>query len=195
MFSWTKTYLKIYLKISKAARTHWETADHGKALANEDTLLRTQMFPRLSAHATFAADTNVVSGTQKMFLIFFRNILCPQQMFLSLHSPRNIMSNNLSATRCPRLPVGSLRKPRQQRQCERRETKGLMSRAMAQHVRYNCWYISLLSTANQQRKMTIFCVVRRTRTMRDNFVAFISNVSPCSRFSFVIVWTLRNIGK
>ena len=76
-----------------------------KALANEDTLLPTQMFPRLPARATFVADTNFVSGTQKVFLILFRNILCPQQMFPSLRSPRNIMSNNVSATMCPRLPV------------------------------------------------------------------------------------------
>ena len=33
-----------------------------KALANEDTLLPTQMFPRLPARATFVADTNFVSG-------------------------------------------------------------------------------------------------------------------------------------
>ena len=72
-----------------------------KALANEDTLLPTQMSPRLPARATFVAD--FVSGTQKMFLIF-RNILCPQQMFPSLRSPRNIMGNNVSATMCPRLP-------------------------------------------------------------------------------------------
>ena len=62
------------------------------------------MFPRLPARATFAADTNFVSGTQKMFLILFRNILCPQQMFPSLHAQGNIMSNNVSATMCPRLP-------------------------------------------------------------------------------------------
>ena len=67
-----------------------------KALANEDTLLPTQMFPRLPARATFAADTN--------FVILSRNILCPQQMFPSLRSPRNIMGNNVSATICPRLP-------------------------------------------------------------------------------------------
>ena len=50
-------------------------------MANEDTMLRTQMFPRLPARTTFVADTNLVSETQKMFLIFVRNILCPQQMF------------------------------------------------------------------------------------------------------------------
>ena len=44
------------------------------------------------------------SGTQKMSLILFRNILCPQQMFPSLSSPRNIMGNNVSATMCLRLP-------------------------------------------------------------------------------------------
>ena len=85
----------------------------GKALANEDTLLRThccghivatQIFPRLPARATFVADTNFVSRIQKRFLILFRNILCPQQMFPSLRSPRNIMGNNVSATMCPRLP-------------------------------------------------------------------------------------------
>ena len=58
-----------------------------KALPNEDTLLPTQMFPRLPARATFVVDTNFVSGTQKMFLILFRNILCPQQMFPSLRRP------------------------------------------------------------------------------------------------------------
>ena len=40
-----------------------------------------------------------------MFLILFRNILCRQQMFPCLRSPRNSMSNNVSATICPRLPV------------------------------------------------------------------------------------------
>ena len=78
--------------------------DHVKALANEDTLLPTQMFLRLPERAIFVADTNFVSGTQKMFLILFRNILCPQQMFPSLRSPRNMMGNNGSATMCPRLP-------------------------------------------------------------------------------------------
>ena len=51
-----------------------------------ETLLPTQMFPRLPTRATFVADTNFVSGTQKMFLILFRNILCQQQMFPSLRS-------------------------------------------------------------------------------------------------------------
>ena len=62
-----------------------------------DTLLPTQMFPRLHERATFAADTNFVSGTQKVFLILFRNSLCLQEMFPSLCAQRNIMSNNVSS--------------------------------------------------------------------------------------------------
>ena len=95
------------------SRTPGERSIHGatrtlaeqvKALAKEDTLLPTQMFPRLSSRATFVAGAHFVTRTQKMFLILFRDILCPQQMFPSLRSPRNIMSNNVSATMCPRLP-------------------------------------------------------------------------------------------
>ena len=82
----------------------WQTRTHCCGHIVADTLLPIQMFPRLPARATFVADTNFVSGTQKMFLILFRNSLCPQQMFPSLRSPRNIMGNNVSATMCPRLP-------------------------------------------------------------------------------------------
>ena len=32
-----------------------------------------------------------------MFLILFRNILCPQQMFSSLRAQGNVMSNNVSS--------------------------------------------------------------------------------------------------
>ncbi len=56
-------------------------------------LVATQMFPRLPARATFVADTNFVSGTQKMFLVLFRN------------SPRN--TETPWATMCLRLQ-GSL---------------------------------------------------------------------------------------
>ena len=75
-----------------------------------DTLLPTQMFPRFPARATFVADTNFVFGTQKMFLILFRNILRPQQMFPSLRSPRNIIGNKVSATMCSRLPGSYLKR-------------------------------------------------------------------------------------
>ena len=40
-----------------------------------------------------------------MFLILFRNILGPQQMSPSLRAQGNVMSYNVSATMCPRLPV------------------------------------------------------------------------------------------
>ena len=51
----------------------------------------------------FARARNICCGHKfcvrdtKMFLILFRNILCPQQMFPSLRSPRNIMGNNVSS--------------------------------------------------------------------------------------------------
>ena len=81
------------------------TNDEHRALRPwENTLSPTQMFPCLPARAAFVADKNFVSGTKKMFLILFRNILCPQEMFPSLRSPRNVMGNNVSATECPRLP-------------------------------------------------------------------------------------------
>ena len=61
----------------------------------------------------FARARNICCGHKfcvrdtKNVSVLFRNILCPQQMFPSLRSPRNIMGNNVSATKCPRLP-GSL---------------------------------------------------------------------------------------
>ena len=42
---------------------------------------------------------------------------------------------------------------------------------MVMHVRYNSWYISLPSSAKQQREMTKFCVVL-TYTMTTNFLHF-----------------------
>ena len=76
-----------------------------KVLANEDTLLRTHC----CRHKCFPVCPRAqhLLRTQKMFLILLRNSLCPQQMFPSLRSTRNIMSNNVSATMCPRLPVPS----------------------------------------------------------------------------------------
>ena len=81
-----------------------------KVLANEGTLLRThrcryKRFPVCPRPQHLLRTQILCPGHKKMFLILFRNILCPQQMFPSLHSPRNIMSNNVPATMCPRLPV------------------------------------------------------------------------------------------
>ena len=58
--------------------------------------------------------------------------------------------------------LGSLSKARQRRQRERHQTKGLMSKTIAVHVRYKSLYISLPSSAKQQREMTKFCVVYGT---------------------------------
>ena len=69
-----------------------------------DTLLPTQMFPHLPARNICCGYKFCVRDT-KMFLILFRNILCPQQMFPSLRAQGNVMSNNVSTTMCPRLPV------------------------------------------------------------------------------------------
>ena len=51
---------------------HWQTRTHccGHIVADTN-------FPRLPARATFFGDTTFVSGTQKVFLILFRNILFP----------------------------------------------------------------------------------------------------------------------
>ena len=57
------------------------------------------------------------------------------------------------------MTLESLSKPRRRRQRERQQTKGLMSKTIAVHVRYKSLYISLPSSAKQQREMTKFCVV------------------------------------
>ena len=44
-----------------------------------------------------------------------------------------------------------------------------MSGTIAVHVRYNSWYISLPSSAKQQREMIKFCVVWTTWTTTPNF--------------------------
>ena len=81
----------------------------------------------------------------------------------------------------------ALRNPRRQQHRESPLTKGLMSRTMVEHVRYTSWYISLSSSTKQQSKMTKFCIVQKTWNT--------TYVSPCPRFSSVIVLTLGNKGK
>ena len=58
----------------------------------------------------------------------------------------------------PTLTLGSLSKPQRQRQWERRQTKGLMSKTMAVYVRCKFLYISLPFSTTQQREMTKFYV-------------------------------------
>ena len=45
-------------------------------------------------------------------------------------------------------------------------------RTIAVHVRFNSWYISLASSAKQQREMTKFCGVYETWTTPANFSYF-----------------------
>ena len=65
--------------------------------------------------------------------------------------------------------LGSFSKPRRWRWQERHQTKGLMSRTTAVHVRFESWYISLPSSAKQQCEMTKCYVFWRTRTTMANF--------------------------
>ena len=86
----------------------WQTRTHCCGHIVTDTLLPThccghKCFP-VCPHAQHLLRTQILCPDTKMFLILFSSILCPQQMFPSLRSPRNIMGNNVSATMCPRLP-------------------------------------------------------------------------------------------
>jgi len=63
----------------------------------------------------------------------------------------------------------SLSKPRLRRQRERHQTKGLMSKTIAVHLRYKSLYISLPSSTKQEREMTKFFVVFATWRTTANF--------------------------
>ena len=78
----------------------WQTRTHccGHIVAN--TLLPTQMFPRLPARATFVADTNFVSGTQKMFL-FCSETFCVRNICF----PVCAAQGTSRATMCPQQSV------------------------------------------------------------------------------------------
>ena len=58
---------------------------------------------------------------------------------------------------------------------ERHKTKGLISNTMILQVRYRFWYISLPSSAKQQREMTKFKVLGRTWTHDSEFSFFYMN--------------------
>ena len=62
-----------------------------------------------------------------------------------------------------------LSKPRRQRQRERHETKGVMSRTTAVHVRYKSLHICSPCSTKQQREMTKFYVFWRTQTTAAYF--------------------------
>ena len=66
-------------------------------------------------------------------------------------------------------PKGSLNKTRRRRQRERNQTKGLMRKTIDVHVHSDSLYISLPSSAKQQREMTKFSVVYGTWMTTANF--------------------------
>ena len=66
-----------------------------------DTLLPTQMFPRL----TFVTDTQFCVRDTKNVSDFVQKHFVSAKIVSRFAQLRNIMSNNVSATMCPRLPV------------------------------------------------------------------------------------------
>ena len=117
-----------------------------------DTLLPTKMFPRLPARTTFVADTNFVSGTQKLFLILFRNILCPQQMFSSLRSMETQHSFCVPRVCAP--------KKHHEQQCVRNNVPSPFARALMMDF-YEQHYCG-----NEQREVTDFQLFTLVQTLR-----------------------------
>ena len=70
-----------------------------------------------------------------------------------------------------RRPLG--RKPRRQR--KRCRTKDLISRTMAVHLRYNSWYISLLSSARQKGPYAYTTATASTTPSKKIFFYFTLN--------------------
>ena len=66
--------------------------------------------------------------------------------------------------------LGSFNKTRRQRRGERHQTKGLMTKTIAVHVRSEPLRISLPFSAQQQREMTKFCIFWRTQTAMANLL-------------------------
>ena len=97
--------------LSHACRNCHVRADfHGTTLTHATSLNYWQTRTHCCGHivadtnvSPFARARNICCGHKfcvretKMFLILFRNILCPQQMFPSLRAQGNIMSNNVSS--------------------------------------------------------------------------------------------------
>jgi len=67
--------------------------------------------------------------------------------------------------------LGNLSKPRRRRQRERHLTKTIPLHVLCKSL-YISLYISLLSSAKQEREMTKFCVVWETRMTTVNFSYF-----------------------
>ena len=93
-----KTGLKMYPRVC-----HW---GHLKALANEDTLLPTKIFPRLPARAAFVADTNTknVSDFVQKHFVYATNVSQFAQP-KKHHGQQCVRSNVSSFTRALRVSV------------------------------------------------------------------------------------------
>ena len=100
---WDISYRCNLLEVRVFLQMQFVSSDSLKALANEDPFCRYKCFP-VCPRAQHLLRTQILCPGQQMFQNLFRNILCPQQMFPSLRSPRNIMDNNVSATMRPCLP-------------------------------------------------------------------------------------------
>ena len=82
---------------------------------------------------------------------------------------------DIASLACGLVLLGNLSKHDGDGWRERHKTKGLISKTMTLHVRYRFWYISLPSSAKQQREMTKFKVLCRTWTHDSEFSFFYLN--------------------
>ena len=87
--------------------------------------------------------------------------------------------------------LGSFSKPRGRRRRERHHPKGLMSKTMNAHVRFESWYISLPSSAKQQRETTKFYSFWRTRATVANFSYLLLELNAVGRCMFSLNKTIR----
>ena len=107
-------------------------------------ILKAGMFVVVTIETIF-----IISRFYCSFFFWFPTSFC---FFLSFGFCNDtiVLLNLLEATTLV-LP-GTLRKTRRQRQRERHQTIGLMSKTIAVHVHYNSWYISLPSSAKTREK-------------------------------------------
>ena len=100
----------------------------------------------------YASDANCLLAIDAQCLNKTRT-LRDRQPVKALHTAIEACDRDLKRT-APGLPLENFSKPRRRRRRQRQQTKGLMSKTVALHVRFESWYISLPSSAKQQREMT-----------------------------------------
>ena len=77
-----------------------------------------------------------------------------------------------------KLPIRDLEKTTTATETRASTNKFLMSKTIAVHLRYKSLYISLPSSAKQQRVMNKFCVFWRTPTRMANCFVFSFEIEP-----------------